>query len=252
VSLGVLNTLYIGKSKRVHYAVSAVPAALGAVIAVLSYLQFLPLSLILAVIYTLIMVSISASIAFLPKFKVSSMLEHLELRLPHLILRLRTLIMAGESPLEAFLSAASEVRSPILDYLIKQIALGVTPEEAISELQRALKNKPVLDTLKRIVLSLGMGEEAINYLKEEFDAIMAERESGLRKAIESLSVIVEMYMSIGVFFPVIAIVMLASLSILGSGFDINALIALLIFVAIPLFSAFSAIMAKKIVERALL
>ena len=248
----MLNTLYIGKSRKVHYAVSAVPAVLGSVVAVLSYLRFLPVNIIIAVIYALIMISVSASIAFMPKFKVSSMLEHLELRLPHLILRLRTLIMAGESPLEAFLSAASEVKSPLLDYLIKQVALGVTPEEAISELQGVLKNKPVLDTLKRIVLSLGMGEEAINYLKEEFDAVMAERESGLRKAIESLSVIVEMYMSIGVFFPVIAIVMLASLSILGSGFDINALIALLIFVAIPLFSAFSAVMAKKIVERALL
>jgi len=248
----VLNTLYIGKSKKVHYAVSAVPAILGAVVATLSWFRFLPVGPILAVIYALIMVSIAASIAFMPKFKVSSMLEHLELRLPHLILRLRTLIMAGESPLEAFLSAASEVKSPILDYLIKQVTLGVTPEEAINELQRVLKNKPVLDTIKRITLSLGMGEEAINYLKEEFDAVMAERESGLRKAIESLSVIVEMYMSIGVFFPVIAIVMLASLSILGSGFDINALIALLIFVAIPMFSAFSAVMAKKIVERALL
>ena len=248
----MLNTLYIGKSKKVHYAVSAVPAILGAVVATLSWFRFLPVGPILAVIYALIMVSIAASIAFMPKFKVSSMLEHLELRLPHLILRLRTLIMAGESPLEAFLSAASEVKSPILDYLIKQVTLGVTPEEAINELQRVLKNKPVLDTIKRITLSLGMGEEAINYLKEEFDAVMAERESGLRKAIESLSVIVEMYMSIGVFFPVIAIVMLASLSILGSGFDINALIALLIFVAIPMFSAFSAVMAKKIVERALL
>lgn len=248
----MLNTLYIGKSKKVHYAVSVVPAILGVVVVVLSYFRVLPIDIILAVIYALIMISVSASIAFMPKFKVSSMLEHLELRLPHLILRLRTLIMAGESPLEAFLSAATEVRSPILDYIIKQITLGVIPEEAISDLQKVLKNKPVLDTLKRIVLSLGMGEEAINYLKEEFDAIMAERESGLRKAIESLSVIVEMYMSIGVFFPVIAIVMLASLSILGSGFDINALIALLIFVAIPLFSAFSAIMAKKIVERALL
>ena len=248
----MLNTLYIGKSKKAHYAVSAVPAILGAVVATLSWFRFLPVGPILAVIYALIMVSIAASIAFMPKFKVSSMLEHLELRLPHLILRLRTLIMAGESPLEAFLSAASEVKSPILDYLIKQVTLGVTPEEAINELQRVLKNKPVLDTIKRITLSLGMGEEAINYLKEEFDAVMAERESGLRKAIESLSVIVEMYMSIGVFFPVIAIVMLASLSILGSGFDINALIALLIFVAIPMFSAFSAVMAKKIVERALL
>ncbi len=248
----MLNTLYIGKSRKVHYAVSAVPAVLGSVIATLSYLRFLPVSFIIAVIYALIMISVSASIAFMPRFKASSMLEHLELRLPHLILRLRTLIMAGESPLEAFLSAASEVKSPLLDYLIKQVALGVTPEEAINELQRILKNKPVLDTLKRIVLSLGMGDEAINYLKEEFDAVMAERESGLRKAIESLSVIVEMYMSIGVFFPVIAIVMLASLSILGGGFDINALIALLIFVAIPLFSAFSAIMAKKIIERALL
>jgi len=248
----VFSNIYIGKSKSVHYAISVVPAALGIVVAALSYFGFLRIGLILAVIYALIMVSISASVAFMPKFKISSMLEHLELRLPHLILRLRTLIMAGESPLEAFISAASEVKSPILDYLIKQVALGVTPEEAINELQKALKNRPVLDTLKRIVLSLGMGEEAINYLKEEFDAIMAEREAGLRKAIESLSVIVEMYMSIGVFFPVIAIVMLASLSILGSGFDINSLIALLIFVAIPLFSAFSAVMAKKIVERALL
>ncbi len=248
----VVNKLYIGKSKQLHYAVALFPGLMGGMVLIMSLLGLLRINWLLAAIYSIIMASISASIAFLPKFKISSMLEQLELRLPHLILRLRTLIMAGESPLQAFLSAAASVKSPILDYIAKEVGLGKTPREALDELQRVLGSKPLLDTLKRILLSLEMGDEAINYLKEEFEGIMSERESNLRRAIENLSVIVEMYMSMGVFFPVVAIVMLASLSILGTGFDINTLIALLIFVAIPLFSAFSALMAKKIVERALL
>ncbi len=248
----MLAKLYIGRSKQLHYAVSAFPAVLGAVFFALTLTGALRIKWYFGAMYFAVLAAVSASMAFMPKFKMSSMLEQLELRLPHLVLRLRTLIMAGESPLDAFISAATEVRSPILDLIIKEITLGRTPEEALNDVKQVFGNKPIFDTLKRVMLSLGMGEEAINYLKEEFEALMSERESNLRKAIESLSVIVEMYMSMGVFFPVVAIVMLASLSILGTGINVNILIALLIFVAIPLFSAFSAIMAKKIVERALL
>ncbi len=248
----MLTKLYIGGSRSLHYVISAFPAILGAVFFALTMVGALRIKWYFGAMYFMILAAVSASMAFMPKFKISSMLEQLELRLPHLVLRLRTLIMAGESPLDAFISAAREVKSPILDLIIKEISLGRTPEEALNEVKQIFGNKPIFDALKRIILSLGMGEEAINYLREEFEGLMSDRESSLRKAIESLSVIVEMYMSMGVFFPVVAIVMLASLSILGTGINVNILIALLIFIAIPLFSMFSTIMAKKIIERALL
>ncbi len=252
--INTINRLYIGKSKRIHYAIALIPLAFSVALAVLSELSILEeIPLYLSMILVVIGASVTASIAFYPKFAISSMLEKLELSMPHLILRLRTMIMAGEPPLQTFMATVKEFKSPILDYVVKSIILGATPEEAVEQLEEMLGKKPVLDRLKRIVLSLGMGEQAVKFLKDEFEAVMDERESSLRKAIESLSVVVEMYMSAGVFFPVIAIVLLSSLSMLGSGgIDVNIVLTLMIFVVIPLFSAFAALIAKKTVERALI
>ena len=186
-----------------------------------------------------------------PKFVISSMLSKLNLSMSHLILRTRTLLMAGEPALPTFIKVSEEIKSPILQYLLKSITTGETPEAVMDSIESYLGKNPTLDRLRRIVLSLGMGSQAISFLKDEFDAVMEEREEALDRAIENLSMVTELYMAAGVFFPVIGIVLLTSLSILGGvAFDIKLMLALLIFVAIPMLTAFTALIAKKIVEEA--
>ena len=195
--------------------------------------------------------TITLIIYLYPKFVISSMLSKLNLSMPHLILRVRTLLMAGEAPLPTFIKVSEEVKSPILQYLLKSIATGDTPEAVMDSIEDYLGKNPVLDRLKRIVLSLNMGSQAEVLLKDEFEAVMSEREEALGRTVQNLSMIVELYMAAGVFFPVIGIVMLTSLSILGGvGFNINLMLALMIFVAVPMLTAFTAVMAKKIVEEA--
>jgi archaellum biogenesis protein FlaJ (TadC family) len=251
----MFSNIYLGGSKRIHYLVSALPITLSLILPVLSIAGlFRTLAMWEAALIILMGGTLSMIMSLYPRFLISSMLDRLEQSMPHLILRTRTLIMAGESPLQTFISASQEIKSPILDYLIKSIITGETPEAVLDEIEGFFGKKPVIDRLKRIVLSLGMGTQAISFLKDEFETVMAEKDTNLRKALDSLSTVVELYMTVGVFFPVIAIVLLSSLSILGgpSGIDVYTLIALLIFVAIPLFSALAAVMAKKIVEGATL
>jgi hypothetical protein len=251
----MFSNIYIGESKRIHYLVSAVPLILSLILPALSLTGFFKNLAMWETALAILMGGTLSLIMFLyPRFIISSMLDKLELSMPHLILRTRTLIMAGEPPLQTFINASQEVKSPILDYLIKSIITGETPDSILEEIEGFFGKKPVIDRLKRIVLSLGMGTQAISFLKDEFETVMAEKDTNLRKALESLSAVVELYMTVGVFFPVIAIVLLSSLSILGgpSGIDVYSLIALLIFVAIPIFSALAAVMAKKIVEGAML
>ncbi len=251
----MLSNIYFGGSKKAHYIASAVPLISSLTLPALSIIGLLKTLTLLDIALAILTGGTVTLIMLLyPRFIISSMLDKLELSMPHLILRTRTLIMAGESPLQTFINASGEIKSPILDYLIKSIITGETPETVLDEIEGFFGKKPVIDRLKRIVLSLGMGTQAISFLKDEFEAVMAEKDNNLRKALDSLSVVVELYMTVGVFFPVIAIVLLSSLSILGgpSGIDVYTLIALMIFVAIPLFSALAAVMAKKIVEGAML
>ncbi len=251
----VMESLYLGGSPRTHKVISLTPLAVSAALAGLGIIgrpfraEWWVSALIL-----LFGGTFTAIIYLFPKFVISSMLDKLELSMPHLILRVRTLIMAGQPPLQTFINATSEVKSPILDYVVKSIITGEVPEKVMEELEEELGKKPVLDRLKRVILSLGMGTQAVDFLKDEFEAVMEERGEGLNRAIDNLSVIVELYMTAGVFFPVIAIVLLTSLSILGGpkSMSIEPMIALIVFIAIPIMSAFASLLAKKTVERAML
>ena len=248
----MLSYIYIGGSKRMHTLVSLTPGAMSGALAVLMLPKFSQLSQIwMPATIALFGGFITLIIYLYPKFVISSMLTKLNLSMAHLILRTRTLLMAGEPPLPSFIKVSEEIKSPIIQYLLKSIATGGTPEEVMESIENYLGRNPTLDRLKRIVTSLGMGSQAISFLKDEFDAVMEERDEALSRAIENLSMITEMYMAAGVFFPVIGIVLLTSLSILGGmAIDINLMLALLIFGAIPMLTAFAALMAKKIVEEA--
>ena len=250
--MSLLSYIYLGGSKKIHSLMSLIPALTSAPLALLGFLGvphpiqwWVPaLLIIFGGTTTLIMY-------LYPKFTVNSILTKLNLSMPHLILRTRTLLMAGEPPLQTFIRVAEEIKSPILQYLLKSIATGETPESVMNEIEDSLGKNPTIDRLKRIVLSLSMGSQAESFLKDEFEAVMEEREEALSRTIENLSMVVELYMAAGVFFPVIGIVLLTSLSILGGvGLDINSVLVLIIFVAIPILSAFTAIMAKKMVEEA--
>jgi len=248
----LLSNIYIGGSKKTHALVSLTPSIMLISLAMLGYLGIpLRLQWWFTAILSLLGLTITLIVYLYPKFVVSSIISKLNLSMPHLILRTRTLLMAGEPPLQTFIRVAEEIKSPILQYLLKSIVTGKTPEVIMDEIENSLGKNPTVDRLRRIVLSLSMGPQAGSFLKDEFEAVMREREEALNRTIENLSMVVELYMTAGVFFPVIGIVLLTSLSILGGiGVDINSILTLIIFVAIPLLSAFTAIIAKKMVEEA--
>ncbi len=255
----MLTKYYIGRNKLIHTIVSLVPVIIGAVPLVLIIVMGKPLIIgkasmgfIEALIFEMVLASVSASLILMPKFMVSRDIDKLTLRLPHVVLKLRTLVAAGEPPLKAFQDVVRTSKLTILDLILKEIMLGYTPQEAVEHVKAMIGPHPSLESLRRIMDAIEMGGESTAlFLKDEFEGLMVEKDSELRKAMDNLSVIVELYMSMGVFAPVIGIIMLSSLAILG-GINVIPLIAALIFIAIPLLSIFSAIMAKRMVERALL
>lgn len=250
---------YIGKNKALHVLISVVPALVGAI--PLLYVTLtgnslvigkVALGLIEVLIIELVLIAITASLLLLPKFMLSSDIDKLTLGLPHIILKLRTLVAAGEPPLKAFEDVARNSGLTILELILKEIMLGYTPQEAVERVSKIIGKNPTLEVLGRVMSAIEMGGESTAlFLKDEFESLMAEKDSELRRALDNLSVIVELYMSMGVFAPVIGIIMLSSLAILG-GIDVTPLITAIIFIAIPLLSVFSALMAKKYVERALI
>ncbi len=255
----MLSKYYLGKNKLFHYAVATIPLIMGSFPLILVVLgggraKFGNgvITLPEALVIELVMASVSAAMFLLPKFMLSSELDKLNLRLPYIVLKMKTMVSAGEPPLKAFEEVVKDVKLGILDLILKEIMLGTPPADAVDKVQRMIGKNPAFDVLKRVMTAIEMGGESTSmFLKDEFEGLMSDKEAELKKALNNLSVIVEIYMSMGVFAPVLGIIMLSSLSIL-SGADVTPLITLLVFVAIPIFSVFSAIMAKKLVERALL
>ncbi len=259
----MLNKFYILKDKRKHYIISLVPLAAGVSVLMVSLLPelvpnlfnmpFLPnLDPVIGGIVALITGTSSVALYMYPKFRLSNEVEKLRLRLPYVILKLRTSIMAGDPPLQAFISTAASVNNELLNVVVKRIAIGEEPVQAVEYLRTLIGNKPEVDVLKRVVQYLELGPQSERYLRDEFEFLMAEKGRALNRALENLSMIVEMYMAMGVFAPIVGIVMLSSLSMLARGLDVISLIAIIIFVAIPLLSMFSSILARRIIERALL
>ena len=250
---------YIGRNKVLHTIVSIIPASIGAV--PLLYIILTGNNLILgkvtiglieALIIEVVLIISTTSLLLLPKFMLSSDIDKLTLRLPHIILKLRTLIAAGEPPLKAFEDVAKNSGLTILELILKEIMLGYTPQEAVDRVSKIIGKNSTLEVLGRVMNAIEMGgESTASFLRDEFESLMAVKDSELRKALDSLSVIVELYMSMGVFAPIIGIIMLSSLAILG-GIDVTPLITAIIFIAIPLLSVFSAIIAKRYIERALI
>ncbi len=255
----MLIKYYLGKSRLLHYVAATIPLIMGSLPLILVILgggkaRFSRgvITLPEALVVELVMAAVSAAIFMLPKFMLSSELDKLNLKLPYIVLKMKTMISAGEPPLKAFEEVVKDVKLGILDLVFKEIMLGTPPADAVDKVQRMVGKNPAFDVLKRVMTAIEMGGESTSmFLKDEFEGLMSDKDAELRKAIENLSVIVELYMSMGVFAPVLGIIMLSSLAIL-SGTNVTPLITLLVFVAIPIFSVFSAIMAKKLVERALL
>jgi len=260
----MLSKFYLFGDRRKHYLISAVPLIMGAALLALSLLPELaalfrvyvtfsfPIDPLLAGIMTLITGATTAALVMYPKFRLSNEVEKLRLRLPYIILKLRTSIMAGDPPLQAFINTAASVNNELLNVVIKRIVIGEEPAQAVEYLRTLIGNKPEVDVLKRVVQFLELGPQSERYLRDEFELLMAEKGRALNRALENLSMIVEMYMAMGVFAPIVGIVMLTSLSMLARGIDVISLIAIIIFVAIPLLSMFSSILARRIIERALL
>ena len=260
----MLNKFYIFGDKRKHYLISIAPLAAGLILLGISVVPRIIILLsgspdftsfidpLLAGIIALITGTTTGALIMYPKFRLGNEVEKLRLRLPYIILKLRTSIMAGDPPLQAFISTAASVNNELLNVLVKKIIVGDEPAQAVEYLRSIIGNKPEVDVLKRVVQYLELGPQSERYLRDEFEFLMTEKSTALNRALESLSMIVEIYMAMGVFAPIVGIVMLASLSILARGLDVIFLIAIIIFIAIPILSLASSVFARRIIERALL
>ena len=260
----MLNKFYILGDKRKHCIVSIAPLTAGLVLLAASLLPRViallggslnlnsPVDPLLAGVVTLVAGVTTGALILYPKMRLGNEVEKLRLRLPYIVLKLRTSIMAGDPPLQAFISTASSINNELLNVLVKRIVIGDEPAQAVEYLRSMIGNRPEIDVLKRVVQYLEFGPQSERYLRDEFEFLMSEKSTALNRALENLSMIVEVYMAMGVFAPIVGIVMLSSLSMLARGMDVMFLIALIIFIAIPIFSLASSIFARRIIERALL
>ncbi len=178
----------------------------------------------------------------IPGFMVKTRRMKLHEELPHFIGYMSTLSSSGQS----------------MENIFKTIALEDSTEEIVKDARYIARNidifgMDVLTSIKEVLNKTPAGAyqelldgavstfEAGGDLKEYFNAIskvqLEEKKLSVKKSIESLGVISEIYTVLLVVFPLLTIIMLSVMAIMTTnlmGFDLPTLIALVTFAILPL------------------
>ncbi len=135
--------------------------------------------------------------------------------------------------------------------IVKSIDLfGKDFYTAIQERIRDTASTKFADLLKGILAVGNMGGDLRRYLYMQGKAFMRERRIDMKKQLDGLGVAAEIYISMGVVLPLIIVVMLATMSFIGSS-GINAVLWMYVvtFVMIPAVSALMLLILDSSVPR---
>lgn len=176
-----------------------------------------------------------------PSYVTNNRKRALESSLPTASSFLAAMASAGVAPDKAFLALANEnIRLEIAKEAEKITRnIEILGYDLLTALEYAAENSPskvysaFLEGLVSVVTS---GGDMTGYLTNETRSLMREKVREEKEFIESLGVVAELFLVIGVVTPIFVVIMLAVLAIMASdsGSQGTILMALLTYVLIPI------------------
>jgi len=229
---------------------------------VLVHLFILKFSLTLSIMASLILSFVLSIITFslmiyFPVFKAKSRLEMIETRLPYIISYMSVLSYAGRN-LESILAKLAEkgelfgMKEDATRMLRKISILGMDTARMLLE---EAKNTPsiiyssLLESLAGIVET---GKGLSEFLEQELTNVLRAREAKMREILNSLSVLMELFISLVVVMPIVLTIMLSIMASLGSQvLPINPiqLLFLIHFIITPTLAVIIVIMIDSLISK---
>lgn len=190
---------------------------------------------------------IAGAVAFIivymqPKFKLNSRKAAIERNLSFVTNYLAILAGAGVIPEKIFRSVAKSDVDPAIRYEVSEIIrrMEVFGEDFYTALSVRIDETPSPrfgELLRGILLVGSTGGDMKRYLFLQGKRFIRLKGINMRKSLDSLGVMAELYVTGGIVLPLIMVVMLATLSFLGGG-GINAMmwLYLVTYLMVPMIS----------------
>jgi flagellar protein FlaJ len=190
---------------------------------------------------------IAGAVAFIliymqPKFKLNSRRAAIERNLSFVTNYLAILAGAGVIPEKIFRSVAKSDVDPAIRYEVSEIIrrMEVFGEDFYTALSVRIDETPSAkfgELLRGILLVGSTGGDMKRYLFLQGKRFIRLKGINMRKSLDSLGVMAEVYVTAGIVLPLIMVVMLATLSFLGGG-GINAMmwLYLVTYLMVPMIS----------------
>jgi flagellar protein FlaJ len=178
-----------------------------------------------------------------PVYRVSSLNRRLESILPHVAGYMAGLASAGLS-MERILTRTVELQpEPTLTHIVRLIVrdIRVFGHDIVTALRNAIAKSPsktLASVFSGAVSTIVVSGDLRSYFLYTCEKLIARKRDQLKRVIDSLAYLAEMYIALVVIGPIIFVVILIIISMLG-GFPIDPAIILLIltFIGIPIIGA---------------
>jgi flagellar protein FlaJ len=178
-----------------------------------------------------------------PVYRVSSLNRRLESILPHVAGYMAGLASAGLS-MEHILARTVELQpEPTLTHIVRLIVrdIHVFGHDIVTALRNAIAKSPsktLASILSGAISTIVVSGDLRSYFLYTCEKLIARKRDQLKRVIDNLSYIAEMYIALVVIGPIIFVIILIIISMLG-GFPIDPAIMLLIltFIGIPVIGA---------------
>lgn len=196
---------------------------------------------------------IAGAVAFIivyiqPKYKLNSRKSAIDRNLSFVTNYLAILAGAGVIPEKIFRSVAKSDVDPAIRYEVSEIIrrMEVFGEDFYTALSVRIDETPSPrfgELLRGILLVGSTGGDMKRYLFLQGKRFIRLKGINMRKSLDSLGVMAEVYVTAGIVLPLIMVVMLATLSFLGGG-GINALmwLYLVTYLMVPMISIMMLVM----------
>ena len=216
----------------------------GSVVSIMVHIQPAAFAIVLPILGG---VGIGAIVFFvlqtLPAINVKNRASKLAEEIPHFISYMATLATSGLSLEGIFKAIASEDTDEEIvkdcRFITRNIeVLGMDLLSAITDLIHRSPKGPYSELLEGAIITTQTGGNLKEYFIATSKVQLEEKKMSLKKSTESLGVMAEMYTTLLIVFPLMAVIMLSIMAIMSpdlAGFDLITLMNLLTYVMVPFF-----------------
>lgn len=180
----------------------------------------------------------------IPGIKTSNRRNPIDVNLPYILNFLTLLSSSGVPPKTIFRDMATidtlgEVRQDFSNVMRDTEIFGQDLLTSIQENMNYMPSQGLRETLIGYVATIKTGGNPTEYLRVNTENVMREKMVKLDLMLESLSAIAEIYIMVLVAFPLLFVVMFATLGMLGggSGGNLALMLYLLTYAFIPIVAA---------------